>query len=104
VRIRDRDFTTRQASRTVDEALESDRAIFIVARELLHKLRKARRVPARLLGVALSNFNAPPARQLMLFERTGGQLETAKDRDVSRAMDAVREKFGRAAIAPGRKH
>jgi hypothetical protein len=40
----------------------------------------------------------------MLFERTGGQLETAKDRDVSRAMDAVREKFGRAAIAPGRKH
>ena len=104
VRIRDRDFTTRQASRTVDEALESDRAIFIVARELLHKLRKARRVPARLLGVALSNFSAPPAKQLTLFERTGGQLETAKDRDVSRAMDAVREKFGRAAIAPGRKH
>ena len=103
VRIRDRDFTTRQASRTVDEALESDRAIFVVARELLQKLRKARRVPARLLGVALSNFSAPPAKQLALFERSGGQLETAKDRDVSRAMDAVREKFGRGAIAPGRK-
>jgi DNA polymerase-4 len=103
VRIRDRDFTTRQASRTVDEALESDRAIFIVARELLYKLRKARRVPARLLGVALSNFTDPPTKQLTLFERTGGQLETSKDRDVSRAMDAVREKFGRGAIAPGRK-
>ena len=103
VRIRDKDFTTRQASRTVDEALESDRAIFVVARELLYKLRKARRAPARLLGVALSNFTAPPAKQLTLFERTGGQIETAKDREVSRAVDAVRERFGRDAIAPGRK-
>ena len=104
VRIRDRDFTTRQASRTVDEALESDRAIFVVARELLYKLRKARRVPARLLGVGLSNFSAPPAKQLVLFEKATGQLETEKFREVSRAMDAVREKFGRGAIAPGRKH
>ncbi len=104
VRIRDRDFTTRQASRTVDEALESDRGIFLVARELLYKLRRARRVPARLLGVALSHFTHPPAKQLTLFERTGGQIESAKDREVSRAMDAVRMKFGRGAIAPGRKH
>ena len=104
VRIRDRDFTTRQASRTVDQALESDRAIFVVARELLYKLRKARRVPARLLGVGLSNFSAPPAKQLALFEKAGGQLETEKLREVSRAMDAVREKFGRGAIAPGRRH
>ena len=104
VRIRDRDFTTRQASRTVDEALESDRGIFLVARALLYKLRKARRVPARLLGVALSNFTQPPAMQLALFERAGGPIETPRDRDVSRAMDAVRVKFGRDAIAPGRKH
>jgi DNA polymerase IV len=104
VRIRDKDFTTRQASRTVDETLESDRAIFIVARELLYKLRKARRVPARLLGVALSNFTQPPAKQLALFAEQNKRLETRKDREVSRAMDAVREKFGRRAIAPGRKH
>ena len=104
VRIRDKDFTTRQASRTVDEALQSDRAIFIVARELLSKLRKARRVPARLLGVALSNFTQPPAKQLALFGEQNKLLETEKDRAVSRAMDAVREKFGRGAIAPGRKH
>ena len=104
VRIRDKDFTTRQSSRTVDEALESDRAIFVVARELLYKLRKARRVPARLLGVGLSNFSAPPVKQLALFETADGRLETEKYREVSRAMDAVREKFGRNAIAPGRKH
>jgi DNA polymerase-4 len=103
VRLRDRDFTTRQASRTVDEALESDRAIFLVARELLQRLRKARRVPARLIGVNLSNFTTPPAKQLALFERQNATLETEKNRDVSRAMDAVRAKFGRGAIGPGRK-
>ena len=103
VRIRDTDFTTRQASRTVDEALESDRALFAVARQLLAKLRRARRVPARLLGVALSNFTPPPSVQLGLFEGARPPLETLKDREVSRAMDAVRARFGRDAIAPGRK-
>jgi DNA polymerase-4 len=103
VRIRDKDFTTRQASRTVDESLESDRAIFAVARQLLAKLRTARRVPARLLGVGLSNFTVPPAKQLTLFDKQSGAIETKRDREVSRAMDVVRMKFGREAIAPGRK-
>jgi DNA polymerase-4 len=103
VRIRDSDFTTRQASRTVDEALASDRALFAVARQLLAKLRRARRVPARLLGVALSNFTAPPSVQLGLFEGTRTPLETVRDRELSRAMDTVRARFGRDAIAPGRK-
>ncbi|HEY2064631.1 MAG TPA: DNA polymerase IV [Gemmatimonadaceae bacterium] len=103
VRIRDKDFTTRQASRTVDESLVSDRAIFVVARQLLYKLRKARRVPARLLGVGLSNFTPPTTKQLALFDGQSAPLETAKDREVSRAVDAVRARFGRGAIAPGRK-
>ena len=103
VRIRDTDFTTRQASRTVDEPLESDRALFAVARLLLAKLRRARRVPARLVGVALSNFTPPPAVQLALFDASRRPLETSKDREVSRAVDSVRARFGRDAIAPGRK-
>ena len=103
VRIRDTDFTTRQASRTLHEALASDRALFSVARELLKKLRASRRVPARLLGVGLSNFGPPPAVQLALFDVASPRLETQKDREVSRAVDAVRARFGRNAIAPGRK-
>jgi DNA polymerase-4 len=87
----------------VDEALESDRALFAVARQLLAKLRRARRVPARLLGVALSNFTPPPASQLTLFEGSRAPLETARDRELSRAVDSVRARFGRDAIAPGRK-
>jgi len=103
VRIRDTDFTTRQASRTLSEALASDRALFGVARELLRKLRGNKRVPARLLGVGLSNFGPPPAVQLGLFDAGAARLETERDRDVSRAVDAVRARFGRHAIAPGRK-
>jgi DNA polymerase-4 len=103
VRIRDADFTTRQASRTVDEALASDRALFNIARALLGKLRKGRRVPARLLGVGLSNFTSPSPVQLALFEQLTPPLETQRDREVSRAVDTVRARFGRDAIAPGRK-
>jgi DNA polymerase-4 len=103
VRIRDADFRTRQASRTVDEALASDRALFAVARELLRKLRKDRHVPARLLGVGLSNFTAPPAKQLGLFDAPRAPMETERDRELSRAMDEVRARFGRDAIAAGRK-
>jgi len=103
VRIRDTDFRTRQASRTVDDALASDRALFAVARDLLRKLRRDRRVPARLLGVALSNFTAPPVKQLGLFDAPRQPMETPKDRELSRAMDVVRARFGRDAIAAGRK-
>jgi DNA polymerase-4 len=103
VRIRDMDFTTRQASRTVDEALSSDRALFPLARTLLRKLRRARRMPARLLGVSLSSFTPPGPRQLALFDAAAPPLETARDIEVARAMDAVRARFGRNSIAPGRK-
>src|SRR3989442_10925716 len=53
VKIRDADFTTRQASRTLPEPVSSDRVVYAVARELLARLRQARRVPARLLGVGV---------------------------------------------------
>ncbi len=104
VRIRDADFTNRSAGRTLPEPVESDRAVFTVARELLRKLRAARRVPARLLSVALSSLDDGSQAQLGLFGGDAGRdvvLETAQDRAVSRAVDAVRAKFGRDAIAPG---
>src|SRR5205823_14615195 len=54
VKIRDWDFRTRQASRTLDHPVIADRNLLTVARNLLRRLRASRRVPARLLGVALS--------------------------------------------------
>ena len=102
VRIRDMDFRTRSARRTLDTPVVSDRVVLAVARELLHKLRATRRVPARLLGVALSSLgHDPEADQMKLFETAPDRgAETERDRDLARAVDRVREKFGRNSIIP----
>jgi DNA polymerase-4 len=103
VRIRDADFRTRSAARTLDTAVISDRVIYAVAKVLLRKLRMARRVPARLLGVALSSLASDPeADQLTLFERLAdSSTETDRDRTIARAVDRVRAKFGPDGILPG---
>jgi DNA polymerase-4 len=104
VRVRDRDFRNRSARRTLPEPVVSDRVIMGVARELLARLRAARRVPARLLGVALSSLSSDPgADQLALF--TAGQdplAETERDRALARTVDRVRAKFGAKGIVPAR--
>jgi DNA polymerase-4 len=102
VKIKDADFTQRQAGRTLDRAIESDRAIWEVARPLLHRLRRARRVGARLLGVTLSQLeDASAPQQLGLFDGTAAPsdvVETARDRQLSQTVDAIRARFGRDAI------
>ena len=102
VKLRDRDFRTRTRSLTVPEAVESDSAIYEVARHLLADLRRERRTPARLLGVGLTGLvGRSEPHQLGLFsEPVAG--ETERDRDVSRAVDRVRERFGRDAVQRGR--
>ena len=103
VRLRDGDFKTRQASRTLPQAVISDRVILATARSLLARLRRARRVRARLLGVALSSLRIPDrAAQLSLFETPAPTLETARDRALAGAVDRLRGKFGDKAIVPGR--
>lgn len=100
VRLRDWDFRTRSAQRTLSEPVVSDRVILRVARELLRTLRKARRVPARLVGVRLSGLTGAQAvDQLALF--TASPPETERDRGLARAIDRVRGKFGPRSIMPG---
>jgi DNA polymerase-4 len=101
VKLRDHDFKTRSTQRAMPAAVVSDRVILEAARELLLKLRQARRVPARLLGVSLSGLEADPmADQLALFEAKGPMLESDKDRGLARAVDRVREKYGDKGILP----
>ncbi|MBI4502730.1 MAG: DNA polymerase IV [Gemmatimonadetes bacterium] len=104
VRLRDADFTDRQASHTLSRPISSDRAVLTEARKLLARLRAARRVPARLLGVALSNLLAGevPAQLSLLEPETQGSEDTPKDRAIAQAIDELRERFGRDAIARGR--
>jgi DNA polymerase IV len=102
VRIRDHDFKTRQASRTLDAPVISDRVILQVSRRLLSRLRQARRVPARLLGVGLSSLAVDStADQLTLFQRRDSEIsETDRDRVIARTIDQVRAKFGAKGIFP----
>lgn len=101
VKIRDMDFRTRSARRTLLQPVVSDRVIYRVARELLQKLRAARRIPARLLGVSLSSLAYDPlADQLALFAVADPLSETDRDRVLARAVDRVREKFGPGGIIP----
>ncbi len=103
VRIRDHDFKTRQASRTLDAPVISDRVILEVAHLLLARLRAARRVPARLIGVGLSSLGVDStADQLALFERRDSLAETDRDRVLARTVDRVRERFGDKGILPAR--
>jgi len=103
VRLRDFDFQDRQASRTLASPVSSDRAMLRVARELLARLRTARRVPARLLGVALSGLvREDGPGQLSLLELPGASVESETDRRVARVVDRLREKLGEDAIALGR--
>lgn len=104
VRIRDYDFRTRQAGRTLDAAVIADRVILEVAHSLLDRLRSARRVPARLLGVALSSLAVDAsADQLTLFEMRDSRAdETQRDRILARAVDQVRVRFGERSILPAR--
>ena len=110
VKIRDADFTTRQAGRTLPEAVESERAVTAVALDLLRELRRRRRVGVRLLGVTLSGFGEPRPKQLALFDvgtvagdpAPTAPVETERDRTLSRAMDDIRAKFGARAIVPAK--
>jgi DNA polymerase-4 len=102
VRIRDADFTTRRASRTVPQAVESDRALYAIALKLLARLRAQRRTSARLLGVSCANLTtADGPAQLNLFPARE-ELESERDRRVAHVMDKVRGRFGSGALLPGR--
>lgn len=102
VKLRDFDFRTRSASRTLDAPVSSDRAILPVAQALLMDLRARRRVAARLLGVGLSHLgDTDVAGQLGLFGE-GPAVESDRDRRVASTVDRIRKRYGSEAIGPAR--
>ncbi|HEY0931478.1 MAG TPA: DNA polymerase IV [Gemmatimonas sp.] len=123
VKLRDGDFRTRSAQRTLSGFIESERSVVRAAKPLLLQMRKTRRAPVRLLGIALSHFEDDdeprPAVQLGLFpaafkgpgakstgtapqEPQDDPQETARDRALVLALDRIRGRYGADAIVPAR--
>ncbi len=100
VKLRDADFTTRQASRTLRRPVSAERPVHGAALGLLRKLRRDRRTAARLLGVSLSQLTDDAERepQLSLFDEGGVEDETERDRTLAHVVDAIRSKYGRSGI------
>jgi DNA polymerase-4 len=102
VRLRDADFRTRQASRTLQVPIATDKALYATGRELLAKLRQDRNIGARLIGISASGFTGRDGvPQLGLFG-DDGVMESERDRRLSRASDDVRARFGADVLKPGR--
>jgi DNA polymerase-4 len=112
VKLKDADFTTRSAQRTLAQPIESEKSVIKAARGLYRTLRGKRRVGVRLLGIGLSHFDDDAAGtghavQLGFFAppplpADGDPVENAKDRALTRALDQIRGRYGSAAIIPAR--
>ncbi|MDP2482576.1 MAG: DNA polymerase IV [Candidatus Palauibacterales bacterium] len=105
VRIRDRDFRDRRASRTLPEGVTTDRAIADVALALLARLRRARPMPARLLSVSLTQLSRhdEPDQTDLFGEQGAATAESDRDRRLSEALDQLRGRFGSGAIGRGER-
>ena len=102
VKLRDGDFKTRSCSQTLGEPVETNTAVYGIARELLAELRSRRRTPARLLGVGLTSLGSDddPA-QFGLFDEKD-RLEGPRERALGHVLDGLSERFGDSAVLPGR--
>ena len=93
VKIRYRDFTTTSKQTTIDYTLRDDELI-ATAKDLFNKLYKTG-TPIRLLGVRLSELTNN-AVQTNLFDDAG------KKNELYKAIDDVKNKFGKSALKKAR--
>ena len=95
LKLRTEDFATTTRSRTLPNPTDSDRVISRTIAELFTK--HLPRLPVRLLGVTGADLVTGPDDQPTLFGPPEAEVKQAK---MERAMDRVREKFGRQALRP----
>ena len=97
LKLRHDDFTTVTRSATLPEATDLDRELFEAVRPLFFTafgMVRQRNRAVRLIGVSATNLTRASAPDL--FEAP----EREKLRQLSRAVDQVREKFGDNAVGP----
>jgi DNA polymerase-4 len=98
IKIRDGEFTTCTRSRTLPEATDQTRAIWLAARELFDAWTAVSFRPVRLIGMATGQL-VSGAGQLPLFV----DPLTEKQRQVDRALDQITNKFGSPVVQRARR-
>jgi len=99
IKLKFNDFRQITRSRTLPEPTNTDAVIFRTACALLDAEPLPR--PLRLIGVGVSHFAPPPPQQLALIAAPATRHHQHAGR-IDAALDAIRNKFGRAAIVRGR--
>ncbi len=109
LKLRDFDFQTRSASRTLPVPVSTRQAVYPVVCDLLRSLRLRRRVPVRLLGIAATRLTTgeSPAQLALFPEGQNGSRgiragESPRDRHLATVLDRIASRFGDRAILPGR--
>lgn len=103
VRIRDASFRHRSRSRSITQPVQTDRAIFRIARELLSDLRGEERGKIRRIGITLGKLTGTgESEQAVLFEDSPS-VETRRDRALAQALDSIQARHGRV-IGPAAAH
>jgi DNA polymerase IV len=94
IKLRYGDFTTLTRSVTLNQPTDLTHEILAAAQMLL--TREEVSTGVRLLGVSVTGLSDEQHRQLSLDDLSGASWQ-----DATTAVDAIRERFGSEAIAPG---
>ncbi|MDO8578756.1 MAG: DNA polymerase IV [Dehalococcoidales bacterium] len=96
LKLRYADFTTITRSRTVQENVGTDHAIFETGTELLEQALTVEKQAVRLIGIGVSNL-VEPSQQATLFTPSVRKLE-----ELNKTVDRIRNRYGFGAIKTGR--
>ncbi len=102
LKVKFADFSQITRSRTLHHAIDGTQHIFSIACQLLETVKIQQKI--RLIGLGVSNFSQGQhmeAEQGLLFSNTA-QEDRTKEQKIDKAVDALRQRFGRNAVVRGR--
>ena len=99
LKIRDENFQTKTAAKTLVSATDDTRVVWKTIRQLLSPLSE-KPFPVRLIGVGVSHFDDEPEAQQDLFSLNQNDAPSPLDK----ISDDIRNRFGHQAIGRGTKY